>query len=144
MYLKYKNYVGNKKCANEIGEFKYAWYSALDNCLIIGIKKMEDIYLPISIEESNLLINKLFSALKNNSFIELTGLCFSESVVNDFLKNIDENGKEVDDETEIFDKDTDEMLPGYDVILDTDNFLNFVREERRYTPEAYDIKTDYI
>ena len=76
MYLKYKIFADNKKYTNEIGKFKYAWYSVDDYCLIIGIKKMEDIYLPITIEESNLFVEKLFEAFKSNNFVEITGLCF--------------------------------------------------------------------
>lgn len=140
MYLKYKVFAENKKYSYEIGEFKYAWYSNDDKCLIIGIRKMEDIYLPISIEESNFLINKLFAAFKNNSFVELTGLCFAESYVDEYLAVFDEDGNIVDEEMQTHDEETCELLPGYDVQTDQEKFLDFVREERRYTPEAYDIK----
>ncbi len=140
MYLKYKIFVENKKYSYEIGEFKYAWYNSDDKCLIIGIRKMEDIYLPISIEESNFLINKLFTTFKNNSFVELTGLCFSESDVDEYSAVFDEDGNIVDEEMQTHDEETGDLLPGYVAQIDQKKFLDFVREERRYTPETYDVK----
>ena len=116
MIIAYKLFIKDDTYANEIGVFKYAYWNEEKESVTIGIKGMDDILLPMPLDEANAFVGNLFATMKVNEYIKISGLCFSDT-----------------DDTEALGREKGSYK------FSLEKFKSAVAEKRRFIPERYTV-----